>query len=304
MAREGNYFPVRVMQKIIAGLKLLGVSLLGLFFVLSFGLTNVQAAPNQSGAPSSASSAATPTTTTTSAPDVLLGLKQAGKAAYDGPPPVTDIAATISGLVTTIIGLIGVVFFLLLLYAGVLYMTSAGDGDKVDKAKKLITSAIIGIIIVFSAYALASFVEGVLKTPPRPTPYVAPQGVTTEELTDSLLDDATGDAGNGNFNAVLDSLSNPNYDCDLIRRNQTEVLNFMGTTYYANSSPEIQEATQQTFNSLGAAITECNLNTSARPPTTSRPPADTSTDCDLDPDNCDSDNPDNNPTNTFQWSWE
>lgn len=168
MAREGNHFPVRVMRKILAGLKLFGASILSLFFVLPVH-----------------------------AQDVLRGLTQAGKEAYPSGPPTTDITGTISSLVTTTIGLIGVVFFLLLLYAGVLYMTSAGDEDKVGKAKKLIADAIIGMVIIFSAYALASFVESVLKTPPQAIPYTPPP---------TTVQDALGNAGNGNANDVLNEL--------------------------------------------------------------------------------------------------
>jgi len=48
------------------------------------------------------------------------------------------------------------------MYAGFLYLTAAGDEEKVKKAKNLIVSAVIGMILILSSYAIASFVEGSL----------------------------------------------------------------------------------------------------------------------------------------------
>ena len=67
-------------------------------------------------------------------------------------------ASIIAGLIQAIIGLTGVAFVILLVYAGILYLTADGEDEKVMKAKKLISTAIIGIIIIISAYAISSFV--------------------------------------------------------------------------------------------------------------------------------------------------
>lgn len=93
------------------------------------------------------------------AQSVLGRLRATGNIAYGGTPPATDITGVISNLVTTVIGLLGIAFFLLLLYAGFLYLTALGDEDKVAKAKRLIASGVIGMIIILSAYAVASYVE-------------------------------------------------------------------------------------------------------------------------------------------------
>lgn len=120
------------MQKAFSKLKLLGLSLLNLFFVL----------------PVHASA--------------LSSLQNTGNIAYQGAPPATNLAATIAGIIVTVLGLLGVVFFLLLMYAGFLYLTAAGEEDKVKKAKNTIVSAIIGMIIILASYAIATFVEGSL----------------------------------------------------------------------------------------------------------------------------------------------
>ncbi|MFA6919158.1 MAG: hypothetical protein WC244_03570 [Patescibacteria group bacterium] len=69
-----------------------------------------------------------------------------------------DLSTMIGTLVKAILSLLGVVAILIVLYGGFKWMTAAGDEGKVDGAKKLIISGIIGIIIVVAAYAIASFV--------------------------------------------------------------------------------------------------------------------------------------------------
>lgn len=70
----------------------------------------------------------------------------------------TDIYAIIGLIVQTLLGLLGVIFISLLVYGGVLWMTSEGDKSKVEKAQGIIRNATIGLIIVVSAYAISYFV--------------------------------------------------------------------------------------------------------------------------------------------------
>jgi hypothetical protein len=43
-----------------------------------------------------------------------------------------------------------------------MWMTAGGNTEQVGKAKNLITSAIIGLVIVFASYALTSFIGDIL----------------------------------------------------------------------------------------------------------------------------------------------
>lgn len=71
-------------------------------------------------------------------------------------------SATLSGLITGILGVVfsflGIIAVLIILWGGFIWMTAAGEPDKVDKAKKLIYAGIIGLVVIFAAYAIASFV--------------------------------------------------------------------------------------------------------------------------------------------------
>lgn len=60
-------------------------------------------------------------------------------------------------IIGVVLSFVGALFLILMIYAGILWMISQGNEQSVTKAKGLIINAIIGIIIVFAAYALTSF---------------------------------------------------------------------------------------------------------------------------------------------------
>lgn len=70
----------------------------------------------------------------------------------------------VGGIIGAILGIIGVIFLILIVYAGILWMLAEGDETKVGKARGLIFHAIIGLILVFSAYAITRFVVDILIT--------------------------------------------------------------------------------------------------------------------------------------------
>ena len=69
-----------------------------------------------------------------------------------------DLLTTVNNIIKVLLGLLGILAVLLILWGGFIWMTAAGDTDKVEKAKKLIISGIIGLVIIFAAYAIAQFV--------------------------------------------------------------------------------------------------------------------------------------------------
>ena len=69
-------------------------------------------------------------------------------------------AATI---IRWVLGIIGVLLVALLVYGGVLYATSAGNEKQVETGKQVLTYAIIGIVIVFSALLVSQFVVSALQ---------------------------------------------------------------------------------------------------------------------------------------------
>ncbi len=69
-----------------------------------------------------------------------------------------NIKDVINNILNIAFGFLGILATLLIMYGGWLWMTSRGDSDQIDRAKKTITGAVIGLIIILSAYAIARFV--------------------------------------------------------------------------------------------------------------------------------------------------
>src|SRR3989338_3623145 len=69
-----------------------------------------------------------------------------------------DLPTMIASIIKTILGFLGIVAVIIILFGGFKWMTSGGNDDKVTEARKLIISGIIGLVIVVSAFAIASFV--------------------------------------------------------------------------------------------------------------------------------------------------
>ncbi len=87
------------------------------------------------------------------------GLKTTGSQAGYKSTPLTSL---IGNLIQALLGIVGVIFLVITVYAGFLWMTAQGDTGKVDKAKKMLSNSIIGIVIVVAAYAFTSYVVDAL----------------------------------------------------------------------------------------------------------------------------------------------
>ena len=66
-----------------------------------------------------------------------------------------EIAASV---INVSLGFLSIVAVIIILFGGFKWMTAAGNDDKVDEAKKLITAGIIGLIIILAAWGIAKFV--------------------------------------------------------------------------------------------------------------------------------------------------
>ncbi|MFW6110139.1 MAG: pilin [Patescibacteria group bacterium] len=63
----------------------------------------------------------------------------------------------------TIVG--GVLLFFYLTFGGFKYLTAGGDEKAVDKAQKIMTNAIVGLIIIVCAYFVTQIIGSVLGFP-------------------------------------------------------------------------------------------------------------------------------------------
>ncbi|MEK7644386.1 MAG: pilin [Patescibacteria group bacterium] len=63
-----------------------------------------------------------------------------------------------SKIINVVLGLLGIIATVLIFYAGFLWMTSAGEEEKAEKARNIIYGAVIGLIIILSAFTISAFV--------------------------------------------------------------------------------------------------------------------------------------------------
>ena len=80
------------------------------------------------------------------------------KNAVGGVVDSTPLETRVGGIIAAILGMLGTVFLVLTIYAGVLWMTASGEEAKIEKAKEILKAAIIGLAIVLSAYTITFFV--------------------------------------------------------------------------------------------------------------------------------------------------
>ena len=69
-----------------------------------------------------------------------------------------DLKTSINAVINVVLGFLGILATVIILLGGFKWMTSQGNSDKVEEAKNLIKNGIIGLVIIFSAFAISSFV--------------------------------------------------------------------------------------------------------------------------------------------------
>jgi hypothetical protein len=69
------------------------------------------------------------------------------------------LGKTLSNSLSLLFIIAGVAFFFVFVIGGIRWIVSAGDKEKVGEAKKQITSAIAGLVLIFSVFAVASLIR-------------------------------------------------------------------------------------------------------------------------------------------------
>lgn len=79
-------------------------------------------------------------------------LQAAGRAA--GYAQASDPRIIVAIRIRQMLGLVGIVMVIINIYAGFKWMTAGGNEEAIEHSKKLIRNAVIGLIIVLTAYAI------------------------------------------------------------------------------------------------------------------------------------------------------
>jgi len=74
------------------------------------------------------------------------------------PQGTTDINEIVGTAIKMVTGIMGSLALLVFVYGGFLWLTSAGNGEKVQKGTSAMLWAAVGIFIIFSSYAILTLV--------------------------------------------------------------------------------------------------------------------------------------------------
>jgi len=96
----------------------------------------------------------------TAAETIRSGIETTGEGLFS----TSSISTIVGNLIAAMLALTGIIFLVIMVYAGMLYMTAAGEEGKVKKAKSMLTTSVIGILIVVTAYAVTTYLVQALTT--------------------------------------------------------------------------------------------------------------------------------------------
>lgn len=98
----------------------------------------------------------------------LFGAMTASRAAFTVPGdtglpnPGGGFKAVVEALLNWILAIVGLIAIIGFVISGIQYLTSAGDDDRIETAKKNMTYCIVGVVVALSAYIVVKAVNTVL----------------------------------------------------------------------------------------------------------------------------------------------
>ena len=75
------------------------------------------------------------------------------------PLQISDLEVVFKNVVNVALGFAGIAFFVLLLVGGFKYMTAGGDPKAIEAAKKTLTAAIAGLLVVILSFLVLVFIK-------------------------------------------------------------------------------------------------------------------------------------------------
>ncbi len=115
-------------------------------------------------------------TSQTTFTDFKGGLTAPDTSGYDkGLVQTTNIRDYIKNVVNFVLGFLGIISIVIIIYGGFLYVTAAGKEEQAGKGKKAITYALVGILIILGSFAIVN------------TILQAPSGTENSTLNGSAL---------------------------------------------------------------------------------------------------------------------
>lgn len=95
---------------------------------------------------------------TTPGDDIAGDNSGAKTVSLTNPIGTSDVPTLIGKIISAVLGVIGSLALLMVIYGGFTWMLAAGSSEKIKKGRDIIVWAMIGIVIIFTSYALVTFV--------------------------------------------------------------------------------------------------------------------------------------------------
>lgn len=69
-----------------------------------------------------------------------------------------DPRSIVAVVIKIFMGILGIIYLTYTVHAGFVWMTSQGDTDKIERAKSTLTTGVVGMLVIFAAYAIVRYV--------------------------------------------------------------------------------------------------------------------------------------------------
>jgi len=78
------------------------------------------------------------------------------QATLPNPLGTTDIRVIVAQVVRGFLTITGPIALIMFIYGGVIWMTSTGTPARIDKGKKVLVWAVLGLVVIFSAFVITN----------------------------------------------------------------------------------------------------------------------------------------------------
>ncbi len=77
--------------------------------------------------------------------------------------PNDDLRTVLVRLINILLGVLGIIFLILVLIGGFMWMTAGGQEEQAKKGRQIIINGVLGLIIIFLSFAIVTFVFNILE---------------------------------------------------------------------------------------------------------------------------------------------
>lgn len=74
------------------------------------------------------------------------------------------VPLVVARAVQSVLNIVGVIFLILVIWGGTMWMVSGGNEQSITKAKQILTTAVIGLVIVMAGYTITWWIVSALST--------------------------------------------------------------------------------------------------------------------------------------------